>query len=149
MNDKFLNLYLAEDDLDDSLFFEEILNEQQTPIQLTIAQNGEELMQLLGKAHTLPDIVFLDLNMPLKNGFECVNEIRANEKLKDIKVIVFSTFFSPAVLDNLYDSGADYCIQKPSSFSEFSRIISYAIQLARTSETQPGRDKFVLDRYAV
>ena len=80
-----LNILLADDDLDDCHFFKEALTEMILPTNLIIVNDGEKLMDLLIKETiTLPHILFLDINMPRKNGFECLSEIKHHEKLKSI-----------------------------------------------------------------
>ena len=67
------SVYLADDDADDRLLFEEALLEVSGNVMLTIAKNGEQLMGILNtKTPPPPHLIFLDLNMPLKNGFECL-----------------------------------------------------------------------------
>jgi DNA-binding NarL/FixJ family response regulator len=93
----------------------------------------------------LPQAVFLDLNMPRKNGAECLTEIRQNKKLKDIPVVVYSTDFHPDILDLLYKYGAFYCIRK--SADEKNNIENLSIALNTISEDmamRPAREHFVL-----
>ena len=78
----FLNIILADDDEEDCLFFKDALEELQLPIKLTWVQNGENLMQLLNTKKDLPNLVFLDINMPGKNGFASLTEIKNDEDLK-------------------------------------------------------------------
>ncbi len=102
-----LQLLLADDDDDDCFLFEEALSEIPVTTQLTTVHNGEQLMQLLTKTtDTLPHLLFLDLNMPRKNGFQCLNEIKQNEKLKNLPVIIFSTSCQDDVAEQLYKEGA-------------------------------------------
>ena len=97
MNKKPLNVLLADDDADDCKFFKDALEELSPNTQLTIVGDGDELMNFLNDAvraenfQPLPDVLFLDINMPRKNGFECLEEIKQNEKLKHLSVIMFST----------------------------------------------------------
>lgn len=90
-----LNLLYAEDDIDDRIFFEKVLQEIPIRINYTIVKNGELLMEYL---HTLkgplPDVVFLDLSMPLKTGFECLAEIKENDRLKALNVVMLTASFS-------------------------------------------------------
>jgi CheY-like chemotaxis protein len=80
-----LNILLADDDIDDCIFFKEAVEELLIPTVFTIVHEGEQLMQLLTKEATdLPDVLFLDLNMPRKNGFECLSEIKDNKKLNQL-----------------------------------------------------------------
>ena len=114
MNPAHFQIILADDDLDDCMFFEEALNEFPLSIHLSIIHNGEKLMQhLLNKSEILPDLLFLDLNMPRKNGFECLAEIKQNEKLKHLPVIIISTSMVKDVVNLLYKNGALYFIRKP------------------------------------
>lgn len=92
--EKFLTktIYLADDDADDRMLFEEALKEVTHSSKLTTAKDGEHLMEILNDSPPgNPDVIFLDLNMPLKNGFECLKQIKASDQFKDIPVIVYST----------------------------------------------------------
>ena len=86
-----VNILLADDDSDDCLFFKDVLDELNLPTLLTTVHNGEQLMEVLLKSTELPDILFLDLNMPRKNGFECLSAIKQTKKLNQVPVIIFST----------------------------------------------------------
>jgi CheY-like chemotaxis protein len=130
MNLNHLNILLADDDTDDCIFFKEALGELIISTDLTTVHDGEELMELLmDEKNELPQILFLDLNMPRKNGFECLSEIKQNNKLKDLPVIIFSTSFEQEVVNLLYKSGALYFIRKPSVFLQFKEIILHALLL--------------------
>ena len=141
-----LNILLADDDTDDCIFFKEALEEFILSTRLTAVHNGEQLMQLLLNETTeLPDVLFLDLNMPRKNGFECLSEIKFNKKLAQLPVVIFSTSFEQEVVNLLYKNGAQYFIRKPAEFSQFKKIIQHTIGLiAQKNISQPGRENFVL-----
>lgn len=118
------NIYLAEDDADDRMFFEDALKCINIPAELTVTKDGSELMlKLDDQVPPSPDVVFLDLNMPRKNGFECLKEIRDTPKLKEIPVVIFSTSDSPQAIALTYDLGANFYIQKPGSFNALKKII--------------------------
>lgn len=141
-----LTILLADDDIDDCLFFKEALEELIVPTQLTSVHNGEQLMQVLtNETNELPQVLFLDLNMPRKNGFECLSEIKGNKKLQQLPVVIFSTSYEQEVVNQLYKSGAQYFIRKPSEFSQFKKIIQHTIALiAQENISQPSREDFVL-----
>ena len=143
---KQLKILLADDDTDDCFFFKEALYEIKLPPQLTIVHDGEQLMQLLtGDLRELPDVLFLDLNMPRKNGFECLSEIKTSKKLKQIPVIIFSTSFELEVVNRLFKNGAQYFIRKPSEFSQFKKIIQQSLALITPENvSQPPREHFVI-----
>jgi CheY-like chemotaxis protein len=146
MNLKHLNILLADDDTDDCIFFKEALGELIMSTSLTTVHDGEELMRLLVNETTeLPQILFLDLNMPRKNGFECLSEIKQNNKLKNLPVIIFSTSFEQEVVNLLYKNGAQYFIRKPSLFLQFKEIILHALLLILDeSISHSTKENFVL-----
>jgi CheY-like chemotaxis protein len=148
MNLNQLNILLADDDADDCLFFEEAITDLIEPAQFTAVHDGEQLMKLLKKETTkLPDILFLDLNMPRKNGFECLAEIKQDEKLKELPVVIFSTSFEQEVVNLLYENGAQYFIRKPAAFALFQKIILHTLTLITRSGKikQPAPENFVLN----
>jgi CheY-like chemotaxis protein len=144
---KPLSILLADDDMDDCIFLKEAVEELPVTAQLTAVNDGEQLMQLLtDDTNELPDVLFLDLNMPRKNGFECLSEIKSNQKLKQLPVIIFSTSFEQEVVNLLYKNGAQYFIRKPSEFSQFKNIIHqiFITVIIPQNISQPGRENFVL-----
>jgi CheY-like chemotaxis protein len=146
MNLNHLNILLADDDTDDCLFFKEALGELLLSTHLTIVNDGEQLMQqLTNEINVLPQVLFLDLNMPRKNGFECLTEIKLSKRLKQLPVIVFSTSFEQEVVNQLYQNGAQYFIRKPSEFSQFKKIIQLSLALITTGNiSQPAKANFVI-----
>ena len=151
MNLKKLNILLADDDIDDCIFFKAAVDEfplSTFPLSthLTVVHDGEQLMQFLtNETNELPNILFLDLNMPRKNGFECLSEIKLSEKLKQLPVIVFSTSFEQEVVNLLYKSGAQYFIRKPAEFPQFKKIIQQTLTLmTQDNISQSSKENFVL-----
>lgn len=84
---------------------------------------------LMKKTGDLPDVLFLDLNMPRKNGFQCLLEIRQDEKLKTLPVIIISTSYEEKITDQLYQIGANYFIQKPANFHKLTGLIQMSLSL--------------------
>ena len=147
VNLKPLNILLADDDTDDCIFFKEAVEELLLSTQLTAVNDGEQLMKLLtNETNELPDVLFLDLNMPRKNGFECLSEIKSNQKLRQLPVIIFSTSLEQEVVNLLYKNGAQYFIRKPSEFSQFKKIIhqTFITLIIPQNILQPTRENFVL-----
>jgi CheY-like chemotaxis protein len=119
-----LKLLLADDDLDDCLLFREALSELPVEAELTIVNDGEDLLRILAlQPASLPGLIFLDLNMPRKNGLECLEEIKATESLKKIPVVIFSTSVNEELVRTLIEKGAADCIRKLSSFTKLKEII--------------------------
>jgi CheY-like chemotaxis protein len=148
-----LNIVLADDDIDDCQFFEDALKRLTSVATLVTVYDGEQLMSLLtSENYILPDVLFLDLNMPRKNGFECLAEIKQHKKLARLPVIVFSTSFDKERVTLLYESGAQYFMRKPAEFTQLKNLIKEAlthivedIQLGKRSPVmQPDIANFVL-----
>lgn len=134
MNSNYINVLLADDDIDDCRFFKKALEELQLSTHLAIVHDGEELMKYLDEhLAQLPDVLFLDLSMPRKTGFECLTEIKENDTLKNLPVIVFTTSFVKGIsyekglANTLTRIGAEEYIRKPSDFEQLKRIISKVI----------------------
>lgn len=132
-----INLLLADDDVDDCLFFQDALEELSIENNLTTVDDGVKLMNYLLEAATiLPDILFLDLNMPRKSGYECLLELKKDESLKDIPVVIFSTSQNTDVVEDLYNNGAHYYIRKPGDFNILKKVIKDALFLLEDNNKQ-------------
>lgn len=119
---KFL---LVDDDMDDTYLFGEVLAEVDPAIQLETANNGQEaLEQLLKENHPLPDVIFLDLNMPRMDGKQCLFEIKQNERLQNIPVMMYTTSSHSTDIEQTMQLGAVCFITKPSDFNELKNILS-------------------------
>lgn len=141
-----VHLLLADDDSDDREFFFDALQTVSIPVELSIVKDGEELMQwLIQRRECLPDLLFLDLNMPRKNGHECLKEIKRHPDLKTLPVIILSTAANTLEIETLYKNGAQYYIQKPNGFSELVQVIGEVLNLEDDKmRIQPAKEDFVL-----
>lgn len=125
-----LNILLAEDDVDDRSFFDKALKGIPISTLLTSVQDGEQLIDYLSlNSAQLPDLIFLDLSMPRKTGFECLIEIKESEQFKNIPVIVFTTSFGrgndyeQTLINTLISHGAQEFIRKPDTLEHLRQII--------------------------
>jgi response regulator RpfG family c-di-GMP phosphodiesterase len=141
-----LRVLLADDDMDDCLIFKQALEELPISTRLTIVHNGDQLMKLLLKnVNQLPHVLYLDLNMPRKNGFECLTEIKLHDKLKALPLILYSTSAEQSVIDRLYQNGAQHFIRKPVDFLEIKRVIHHSLTLImRETSLQRTKNEFIL-----
>ena len=141
-----LKVILAEDDNDDILLFQEALNELPVSVHLTTVANGQQLIEWLNKrGKKLPDVLFLDLNMPRKNGFAALGEIKRNQKLQNLPVFIFSTASDEEMIKQVYNDAAHYYIRKPSDFTDLKKVLYRALKLiAERSISLPNRDDFIL-----
>lgn len=125
------HIYIADDDEDDRTFFLEAMLEVDPDVILKEAQDGAELMEIL---HTLsdplPEVIFLDLNMPKKNGFDCLEEIRKLKgAIREVKVIMFSTSSDPQDIEKALELGASFYAVKPSGFDTLKSFLEQVLQI--------------------
>src|SRR4051812_39600015 len=108
MNKKFTFL-VVDDDPDDRDFFMEAINELYPSSHCYSAFNGEDALDKMRlKLKQIPDFIFLDLNMPRMDGWQCLTEIKSDQKLKNIPVIIFTTSSSEKDKRDTRDLGAVY-----------------------------------------
>lgn len=142
---KILNVLLADDDMDDRYFFGKAIIKIPFETAFTTVSNGEQLMEYLNaNSANLPEVLFLDLNMPRKNGFECLDEIKSDRKMSAIPVIIYSTSYIDTVADMLYQKGAHYYIQKDTS--DLAKLLEYTFTLLENNQYQrPPREEFIIN----
>jgi len=130
MSHDALHILLADDDDDDRLFFKDASEEVQLKTVFTVVNDGVELMDYLAKLEIrLPGLVFLDLNMPRKSGLECLKEIRADDKFKNLVVAIYSTSALEKDIDETFINGANIYIKKPNDFKALKTILDKVITM--------------------
>ncbi|WPQ66049.1 response regulator [Chitinophaga sancti] len=111
---------LADDDLDDNVVFMDVVNEIDNQINVSIVNDGEELIRTI--VENAPNILFLDVFLPFKDGRSCLREIRAMSELKGLPIIMFSALQSDEVIESFYRDGANAYLVKPDTVRELSFI---------------------------
>lgn len=141
-----MTIILADDDADDRMLFEDAINEIDVKTALSLFIDGKQLMDYLLQPNiNLPEIVFLDLNMPIKDGMQCLKEIRSNNVLKDLCVAIYSTSSSEQDIENTFINGANIYINKPNSFNALKKAIDKVVKLNWQYHTSAlNRDNFLL-----
>ncbi|HLN96378.1 MAG TPA: response regulator [Flavobacterium sp.] len=125
-----LFILLADDDEDDRLFFKDAIEELKVRTVVNTVNDGVQLMDYLNAPDVqLPHVVFLDLNMPRKDGMECLKEIRADARLKDLSIAIYSTSSSEEDIEETFVRGANIYIKKPNDFTALKKILSEVISL--------------------
>lgn len=143
---KKINIVLADDDEDDRLFFKEAIEQLNLNSDLNLVENGNELMKYLEDLNSpLPDLVFLDLNMPRKGGLECLREIRTSKKLKGLTVAIYSTSSSEEDIEECFVRGANVYINKPNNFESLKSVLLKVISTNYQYNTSSlNKDNFVM-----
>jgi len=141
-----LNILLADDDEDDRLFFKEAFDELKMKTNVQTVNDGVELMKYLNNGdNVLPHILFLDLNMPLKSGLECLKEIRDSKRLKDLSVAIYSTSGSEEDIEKTFVKGANVYIKKPNDFATLKRVLTEVVSINWQYHTSGlNKENFIL-----
>ena len=145
-NQPINSIILADDDRDDHDFFKDALMDIAPSVTLSIVENGDELLALL--KHYVPDFIFLDLDMPCKNGLECLTEIKSNTMLREIPVVIFSSTSRPVNIDTAYEMGADLFFTKPFNYNDLVASIKAIFSLDWSQPSTVKEQYFFNGRYA-
>ncbi|MBL7699530.1 MAG: response regulator [Chitinophagaceae bacterium] len=120
--------FIVDDDTDDQDLFIEAVNEVDSSIECLSASNCEEALDLLkNRKMPMPDMIFLDLNMPRLNGKQCLAELKREAHLRDIPVIIYSTSSEKRDIDETARLGAAHFLTKPNKFEELCKALSFVV----------------------
>jgi CheY-like chemotaxis protein len=146
MEQEYIHIILADDDEDDRMFFTDAFDELKINTKVQTFINGVELMNYLNEENCiLPNVLFLDLNMPKKNGIECLLEIKENERFNDIAIAIYSTSSSEEHIEETFVNGANIYIKKPNDFATLKKVLSDVVTLNWQYHTSGlNKDNFLL-----
>jgi len=122
-------LLLVDDDPDDQEFFKLALQTIREEITLAVAGNGQEAFDLLCSQTCMPDLIFLDMNMPLMNGLTFLEKIKATTDLKHIPVIIYTTSDEKQEMNLARALGAADFVTKPTRFSDLCQLLQEKLYL--------------------
>lgn len=124
-----LQILLVEDNEGDVRLIKEAFSESKINKHFSVAKDGEDALNYLYKkgqysSNTIrPDIILLDINLPKKNGFEVLNQIKNDPELKRIPVIMLSSSSSEDHISKSYELNANCYVTKPVDFDEYSEVV--------------------------
>jgi CheY-like chemotaxis protein len=127
---RVMKILLAEDDIADAVLVSEAFKNFKTPVELIRVKDGEEALAYLRKENKYagaptPDLILLDLNMPKKGGMEVLKELKDDQQLKEIPVLVLTSSQSDADIRTAYASRANFYIVKPHDFPAFCEAMKF------------------------
>ena len=123
----YTTIFYVDDDPDDRLFFEEVTQQLGEPVSLF--ELGEQMLFQLENPPPQPSLIFLDLNMPIKDGFEILREIKNTLNLKDLPVIILSTTSNPETVKRCYALGASLYLKKSVSIGDLKKSLEYVLSI--------------------
>ncbi len=134
---------MADDDKDDFFILKEAAEKAGETLQVSYAANWLELWRFIIK--TLPDVLFLDINMPVKDGIECLQLIRKERKYDKVPIFIYSTSVNKIDIDKAYEHGANYFIVKPNAIDDITNIIKKLVSMGKEALIAvPPREEFVI-----
>lgn len=126
---KPITILMADDDPDDRLLLKEAFEENRLMNNLETVEDGEELLDFLHRrgryenSEITPGLVLLDLNMPRKSGLEALKEIKADEKLRRLPVVILTTSKAEEDIIRSYELGVNSFIVKPVTFDSLVEMV--------------------------
>lgn len=128
IDQKVKKVLLIDDDVDDQSFFRSALSELSEETELLLACDGNEGLEILQNTiNNLPELIFLDLRMPRFNGKDCLLKIKADNRLKDIPVIIYTTSKDVEESEHLQHLGAVHFVTKPCDPEEICYVLSVVL----------------------
>jgi len=134
---KSYQVYLIDDDEDEYLLFKQAIAELNIDVDVRYIDNCSEMLELLDQGY-IPDLLFLDLNMPIISGRECIQKIRS--KLRDkVSIIIYSTSKYPLDVEGTHQDGANLYVIKPNSFDDLIQTLKgvFSIDWKKTAYYPP------------
>jgi len=124
-----LTIFYTDDDEDDLSIFTDAVESLEKKIKLQTYSGGEKLLNAIYNPPPTPHVVFLDLNMPGKNGFDVLTELKSSKEKNDIPVIIFSTSNEPGIIEKCRNLGANLFITKPILMKDIIKSIEHALEI--------------------
>jgi CheY-like chemotaxis protein len=116
------DVLIADDDLEDYKYLAMAIEDLGLAVILSRAQNGELLIKILNEK--IPDILFMDVLMPVKDGKECLREIRANRRFDNLPIIMYTSFRDLETIEFCYREGSNLYVCKPNTYRELLEVLS-------------------------
>ena len=145
MQREYVNILMVDDDEDEYLFFTEGLEQLDLPHRIIFAKNSQELFNLLEKNMAF-DIIFLDINLPVKDGKECLKEIKSHKKYCDTPVLMFTVSKNTSDIEEVFGAGAHYYAIKPYSKANYVETLKKIFCLNwKMKQPIPPKENFVIN----
>jgi CheY-like chemotaxis protein len=139
-----LNVLFVDDDADEFYLFNEAIEQSEQQVKMTRAKDGNDLLKILSTGNH-PDIIFMDLNMPYKDGLETLIELKSSRSFQTIPVIIFSTTSNSTQINTCFEQGANMYVVKPESFDQITSMVNKVFAIDwKTNASPTSLSNFVL-----
>jgi len=140
-----LRILLVEDDNDDIQSFNEAIQKLEIKGDVTVVRSCDQLFSQLASENSF-DVVFLDINIPLLDGHQCLKNIKSNDLFKDIPVIMFTGSSAEADIRSAYENGAHYHVVKPYAHTNYVESLKIVLKENwKNKPLRPAKEKFVVN----
>jgi CheY-like chemotaxis protein len=140
-----IKVLLAEDDHDDQMIFMESIHDILVPIEVRIVADGQKAVDFFSVTdNPVPDVIFLDVNMPVMNGIECLKRIRQNERFQQIPCVILSTSHHKKDVEECYKHGANLYLLKPRDYNVLTKMINMVLSLNWGDYFPPEKELFFI-----
>jgi CheY-like chemotaxis protein len=142
MSEMNLSIFYTDDDVEDQLMFIDAMHEVAKDVKVSTQANGDDLIRLLNSPPPQPSVIFLDLNMPVKNGFEVLKELRQLKQFNKVPVVIFTTSDHEAAIETTRRLGANLYVTKPLTYNLLKGVIRHVLSIDWANFT-PSDGNFV------
>ncbi|WP_228027880.1 response regulator [Costertonia aggregata] len=141
-----LKILLVDDDEDDRQFFADALDSLDMNTELVQLTDGEACLEYMNLyKNDGPNLLFLDLNMPIMNGFQCLERIRQQAEFNDVTIAIYSTSGAEKDIDETFNKGANIYLKKPASFQDLKNSLRQVIKTNWTYQKNDfSKENFLL-----
>ncbi|MGL6126436.1 response regulator [Chryseobacterium artocarpi] len=146
MNKEFLNVIVADNNENTLIFFKNIFKELKIPVKIQCFSNALDLMEYLNNEDAMiPEIVFIQYEIPEKSSLECIDEFKRNEKFNNMVTAIYSDLFDEAEIEEIFVRGANICMRKPEDFKNLKKTLTDIITINWQYHTSGlNKDNFIL-----
>lgn len=139
---KIYQILLCDDDGDEVIFFDSAFKKLNINAQLQWFERGQDLIDHLKRTSSLPDLIFLDLNIPIKNGLECLSEIKSYDQFRSIPVVIHSTSNQTRDIETAYSKGASLYVNKMYTDTALQNTLQSIFRMDRRQLLNPEKAAF-------
>jgi CheY-like chemotaxis protein len=144
MEDEIQDVLVAEDDKDDFDILADVIKDHSVKVIVSRAENGDILMKMIHEK--IPDLLFLDLIMPCRDGKTCIKEIRADKKFDELPVIVYTSMRHIDTVEFCFRNGSNMYVLKPDSYSGVAEVVEKIFSINwKKVHYYPTRSAFILN----
>lgn len=129
------SVWIVDDDPDDQFLFSLVFKTLTPPVSVSVLNDGEELLPALRQCETLPSLLVLDINMPLLNGFDTLQQLRSTPAYQNLPVIVLTTSTNPDDQIKAMQVGADAFLIKPASSGKLLMLFNKLVPLPQLRQS--------------